>query len=181
MMKSNILHYALVLGIITVTIASILAGVYALTKDRIAEAVRQDFLAGLRVVLPEFDNAPDEDIILYDNSTIYTAKIAGEIVGYACVGISKNGYGGQINVLVGTTTTGRVSNVTVLSHKETPGLGDKITASEFLSKFKDAALNKIFSVKKDGGDIDQFSGATISPRAVCEAVNNATKALSEGI
>lgn len=180
-MKSDILRYALVLGIITVVAATVLAGVYNVTKDPIAEAVRQDFLTGLRVVLPPFDNAPDEDLYMADNTTIYVAKMGGEVVGYACEGVSRSGYGGPITVIVGATPEGAIYSVTVVSHTETPGLGDKIKNPDFLAGFKGESLAKKFSVQKDGGDIDQFSGATISPRAVCEAVNTAAEALSGGV
>lgn len=60
-----------------------------------------------------------------------------------------------------------------MQHKETPGLGDKITDSEFLSAFKGLSNPNVIAVKKDGGIIDQFSGATMSPRAVAEAVREA--------
>ncbi|MDR0453586.1 MAG: RnfABCDGE type electron transport complex subunit G [Deferribacteraceae bacterium] len=180
-MKNNILRYSLVLGLITIISASILAYSYDLTKDRIKEAIRQDFLAGLKSVLPDFDNQPDSDAIITDNATVYLAKNGGAVVGYAVEAVSMKGYGGEISVIVGAKPDATIYRITVVRHTETPGLGDKIKAAAFTSLFSGGSLTGKYAVKRDGGDIDSFSGATISPRAVCEAVNNANKLLYEVI
>jgi electron transport complex protein RnfG len=171
--------YTLTLGLIALLAGLILTGVYKSTKEAIDAAMRQDFLSGLVAVLPEFDNEPDADAIEINGQQVYVARKGGEVAGYAVSGLSKKGYGGDINVLVGVTPDGAVYGVQVVSHKETPGLGDKISQLPFLELFKNGNIDKNYSVKADGGDIDQFSGATISPRAVCEAVNKANAVLRE--
>ncbi len=180
-MKNEVLRYALVLGLITVISAAILAYSHELTKDRIKEAVRRDFLAGLNAVLPEFDNQPDMDVINTDNATVYVARRGGDVVGYAVEAVSKKGYGGEITVVVGARPDATIHGVTVVRHSETPGLGDKIKLPSFTDLFIGGSVADKYAVKQDGGGIDSFSGATISPRAVCEAVNIADAVLYEVI
>ena len=173
----KLLHYPLVLGLITFLAALGLAGVEELTREPIAEALRQDFLKGLNTVLPVFDNEPDMDVVEVDGATVYVGRLSGEITGYAVNASSMKGYGGEIRVIVGVDARGNITGVEVLTHRETPGLGDKITTENFLNLFKGRSINETYRVKADGGDIDQFSGATISPRAVTEAVNKAVEIL----
>ena len=166
-------RYALILGVIAALSAAVLAFTYELTKGPIAEETRKDFLAGLLVVLPEgFDNEPDQDTIDVEGTKAYIARKNGDYLGFAIQTSSRKGYSGEISVLVGISNN-EIYNVTVIKHSETPGLGDKITNPEWLASFKGAAMDKVLKVKPDGGDIDGFSGATISPRAVCEAVTQA--------
>ena len=81
------------------------------------------------------------------------------------------GYGGPIDLMVGMLPDGTLSGITIISHTETPGLGAKITGESFKNGFAGKALKGTkWTVKKDGGDIDQITAATISSRAVCEAV-----------
>lgn len=93
--------------------------------------------------------------------------------------VAPEGYNGNIYLLVAIKIDGTLSGVRVVSHKETPGLGDGIETSRsnwilsFNGKSLDNLTNKQWAVKRDGGDFDQFTGATITPRAVVKAVNNA--------
>lgn len=172
-MKNSPFKMVIVLTIITAISALVLATVHSGTKDRIAEAYRQDFLKGLKVVLPGFDNEPDVEFKQMKDRKIYIGKKAGETFGYAVQAVSPKGYSGDIVVLVGVDPEGKILGIEILKHAETPGLGNKI---EFKS-WRDTFLgldkkNSNIAVKKDGGNIDEFSGATISPRAVCEAVND---------
>ena len=159
--------------------AFILAWAYNDTKNAIEDAYRLDFLSSLSAVLPEYDNFPDEDVVNIDGKTVYIAKKHGTIVGYSVVFSSNKGYSGTVEVIVGMDTYGRVSGAFVLQHKETPGLGDKISHSDFLSSFVGLSEPETIAVKKDGGVIEQFSGATMSPRAVAEAVSGALSFLRE--
>lgn len=164
--------------ILAVTAVSTLCGLilgvaYNQTRAAIAEAERADFLACLSEVLPPYDNDPDKDAREIKGTTVYEAKNRGKPSGYAAVFSSGKGYGGYIYVLVGMDAEGKVSGVAVLKHKETPGLGDKISGKDFLGVFKGLSDPGIIAVKKDGGIIDQFSGATMSPRAVSDAVSRA--------
>lgn len=180
-MNRTVIKYALILGLFSVVSATLLAITHNVTAKPIARAVRLDFLAGLKSVLPEFDNEPDSDSLQIDGHTVYVAKKSGAVVGYACESVSRNGYGGDIKVIVGATPDDRIYSVAVLDHSETPGLGDKITSDAFLNKFRGHYLDKKHAVKKDGGSIDQFSGATVSPRAVTEAVNAAVSVLRKAV
>ncbi len=152
-----------------------------LTKDKIALEEHNKFLEGLSAVVSTFDNSPDNDTVVIDNKTIYVFKVNDNITAYAMEWISTKGYSGNIKVLIGVDIEGKITGVEVLSHTETIGLGDKILNKDWLLKFigRDDA-DKIF-VKNDGGEIDAFSGATISPRAVAEAVRNALAFIQIGI
>ena len=180
-MKDGVLRYAFVLGAVAVISAVLLVYSDDLTKGLIKEAERRDFLAGLNAVLPEFDNQPDIDAINIDNRTVYVAKKGGMVVGYAVEAVSKKGYGGDVAVIVGAKPDATIYGVTVARHTETPGLGDKIKTAAFTRLFSGRSLTESYAVKQDGGDIDSFSGATISPRAVCEAINKASAVLNEAI
>lgn len=170
-MKNSPFMMVVVLTVITAISALILASVYAGTKDRIAEEYRKDFLKGLRVVLPGFDNEPDRDFKEMKDKRIYIGKKEGKILGYAVRAVSPKGYSGDIAVLVGVDPKGKILGIEILKHAETPGLGNKIEFPEWKALFVGLDKNSNIAVKKDGGNIDEFSGATVSPRAVCEAVN----------
>ena len=104
---------------------------------------------------------------------LYVAKKGSEVTGYIFHYFTHKGYSGDIELLTGTDKEGTVRRVQVLRHQETPGLGDQVeeSKSDWLKSFKDKNLgNAVFKVRKDGGDFDSFTGATITPRAVTEAV-----------
>lgn len=109
---------------------------------------------------------------------LYTAILAGKVTGYALETVAPDGYSGAIRLIVGTDASGKVSGVRVLAHRETPGLGDKIELkkSNWILSFNGHSLTgdnaNSWAVKKDGGDFDAFTGATITPRAVVKAVAN---------
>lgn len=175
--------------VVTLTIvagiaATALSKVYDGTKDAIAEAKRQEVLRAIKTVMPAYDNEPDKDYVELvtgknkkggDEKTIfYRGKKGGDFVGVAFKSSSMEGYSGLIEVMVGIDPNGTVTAIEVVSHAETPGLGDKITTPEFKSHYKGKSLeNALWHVKKDGGDFDQLTGATISPRAVTQAVKKA--------
>lgn len=152
-------------------IASLLISlVYSITKDRIEDEYRKEFLRGLVSVFPPFDNEPDSEKKNINDTVVYIAKKSNKVIAYAVKSLSKKGYGGSIEVLVGVDILGDITGIEILKHAETPGLGNKIEKVFFKDAFKGLnTLDKI-AVKKDGGIIDEFSGATITPRAVCEAV-----------
>ncbi len=190
-MKTSVIttRYALILGVIALLCTAVSTGVYLLTKSRIdavtAEQQRQlllevvpqthfdnDLLASCKVVkLPE---AP------FFNK-IYIAKKGSDLTAYAIQATAPDGYSGNIVLLMGIQPDGTVLGVRTLAHKETPGLGDKIETriSDWIYSF----TNRKFSlenegewrVKKDGGQFDQFTGATITPRAVVNNVRQSAK------
>jgi electron transport complex protein RnfG len=180
----------LVLTLICLAAAAALSQVERITRDPIAQALREEKLKAIRKVLPEYDNEPDKEsvsvVVGRDESgndiekEYYIAKKDGDLVGVAFEGSSSEGYGGEIAVMIGVNSEDDISGIEIIKHAETPGLGSKITEGGFLSIFKGRNLeNTDWAVKKDGGDIDQITGATISPRAVVTAVDEELVRYSE--
>lgn len=190
--------------LITLTLIAAGAGlvlslVESVTREPIKEQRRLQMLKALAAVLPEFDNSPDTDVVKLENGVdkkgnpvevlFYRGRKDGEMVGTAFSVIAPDGYSGNINIMIGVRPDEKVNAIEILKHAETPGLGDKITFDSFKDLFKNKGLENVdWRVKKDGGDFDQFSGATISPRAVVGAVKkgleffrkNKEKILTEG-
>jgi len=172
----------LALTLITVGAGLLLSLVESLTRAPIAEQRRLETLRALQTVLPAFDNSPDADTVelVFGTDkkgrelkrTFFRGRQGTEISGVAFSVTAPDGYSGNINMMVGVDAGGTVVGLEILSHAETPGLGDKITRDEFKGQFKGKALEgSDWRVKKDGGDFDQITGATISPRAVVKAVH----------
>ncbi|MFQ5509174.1 MAG: RnfABCDGE type electron transport complex subunit G [Leptospirillia bacterium] len=168
---------AMTLMAVCIVGAVILAFVNRVTEGPIAEEKRREVLRALDSVLPPHTNSPDQDTreITTDDGkviTLYLARQRDRVVGTALQVTAPDGYSGNIGVMVGVDNNGSILGVRILSHAETPGLGDKmVTDSTWLPAFRGRNLaNTEWAVKKDGGDIDQFTGATITPRAVVGAV-----------
>jgi electron transport complex protein RnfG len=113
-----------------------------------------------------------------DAITVYRARKNDEPVAVVLTTVAPDGYSGDINLLIGILYDGTIAGVRVISHHETPGLGDRIEASRssWIDSFTGRSLQnpaeEQWHVKKDGGQFDQFTGATITPRAVVKAVAN---------
>ena len=180
-MKNSNFKMVIILTLISLIAAFLLSTVYSVTKKPIEKAYRQEFVKGLKIVLPEFDNEPDREFKMFDNRKVYIAKKGDKVVGYALRSSSLNGFSGLIEVLIGVDVKGKVTGIEILKHAETPGLGSNIESDWFKKEFKGLTAADNIAVKKDGGNIDQFSGATISPRAVCEAVKNGLEFLKKNI
>jgi len=164
----------------------LLLGVKTITDPLVEEAERQKLLETLNQVIPTnlYDNDPLQDtLLLTDSNTIatlgsedpvlvYRARKNGEPAGLILTTIAPDGYTGNIYMLMGILVDNTVSGVRVLKHKETPGLGDKIELNKdnWILDFNGQKVrdenDSIWAVKKDGGEFDQFTGATITPRAV---------------
>ncbi len=160
--------------------AIILALVDRATRAPIAEQQRQEVLRALDSVLPPHTNSADQDsrtVVVGDGSQVvlYLARRGDNVVGTALAVTAPDGYSGDIDIMVGIDRGGRISGVAILSHAETPGLGDKMTTDrDWLPWFRGRSLTDTqWGVKKDGGDVDQFTGATITPRAVVGAIHRA--------
>lgn len=178
--RSSFLNLILALGSVTLLSAFSLGYVYEWTLEPIATAKREKQLRAINAVV-EFDNDPlaeafrvsegrrvedDPDALVF-----YPAKKAGNIESYAVKTYSDQGYSGRIEVMVGLNLDGMIREVQILAHRETPGLGSKISAPEFLEQFVNKYPDKFnLKVTKDGGQVDGISGATISSRAIGEAV-----------
>ena len=161
--------------------SAVMAGIYALTKDKIEGANNDKINGAITAVMPpEVKNNPASDKITQEfngkSYTVYPGKDKGkEIIAYAIESASP-GYSGNVSILVGFKADGTIFDIAVLSHTETPGLGDKIEPDKgtFSVQFKgkDPANFKIL-VKQDGGDVDAITASTITSRAYCDAVMNA--------
>jgi len=161
-----------------------LGGIYALTKDKISETRKLQKQNTIKTVLPSFDNDPLENIIKspVDGDTIYFYKAMqeGKWVGTAVETFTNKGFSGNIKLMVSFTPDGEIYNISVLEHHETPGLGDKMEKEKSLDKNTGKSWSSQFEgknpagfrlrVKKDGGDVDAITAATISSRAFCDAV-----------
>ncbi len=160
--------------LVAVISAFILAITDYFTREPIAEAIRQTTMKALMKVLPQHANDPLSDRINEDGVAYYTARNAdGKAIAFAWEQIAPDGYSGSIHLLMGVDITGTTIGIRITDHRETPGLGDAISNNEaWLASFVGHTLTSFhWAVKKDGGDIDQFTGATISPRAVVRAVH----------
>jgi len=162
--------------LLTLTVVCALAGLILAYVNNATKAARKyqdrlELLNALKQVLPEHANEPDKDIEDISGTRYYISKKDGKINGIAFGTSSNKGYGGKIKLLVGVSTGGKIFGVVILEMHETPGLGAKIGLESFRDQFKGRDIkNTNWKVKKDGGDIDQITGATISPRAVTEAI-----------
>lgn len=175
------LRLVLALTLITSGAGLILSMVESVTREPIAEQRRLETLRALQAVLPPADNSPDSDTVLLVTGqdkrgrdvvrTFFRGRQGSELSGVAFKVVAPDGYSGNINVMVGVDPEGTVAGIEILSHSETPGLGDKIALPVFKKIFVGKnLLNADWRVKKDGGEFDQITGATISPRAVVGAV-----------
>lgn len=181
------------LGVITIVAALLLGGVYSLTKDTIAEAERNAQVQAISEVAPEFDNNPLEEQYVYKANAgtkdsldivVYPARKGGELVGAAVKSVTMNGFSGEIVIMCGFKADGTVNNYKVLKHAETAGLGSKMQEWFRTEKGSQNVLglnpgkNNV-RVKKDGGEVDAITAATISSRAFLGALNDAYNAYLE--
>ena len=177
----ELVRLIVVLTVFSAAAGLLLAVTNAVTASRIAEARDAEKRMALADVLPEFDNDPNlATNVVRDGGAewiFYAARKGGRYVGAAFESTSGRGYGGDIRVMVGVQADQTVRQIRILSHQETPGLGSKIADPAFKDQFKSrSAVGTKWAVKKDGGDIDAVTGATISSRAVTEAVRRGLEA-----
>lgn len=185
----DIMRLVVVLTTICITAALSLALVYDVTKEPIAQSLREEKLAAIKAVLPDYDNQPDQEaqtVILGKDKRgreqkidFYIATKSGKWVGTAFASPAK-GFAGEIVTMLGVRPDNSLNRAKVLSHRETPGLGAKIVKPKFIDQFQNKLLAEgEIKVKKDGGDIDSITGATISSRSICDAVNQGLTLFSE--
>lgn len=180
--ESSLKNMVFTLFIVCLVSSTLLGGAYALTKKSIEAANIAKVNSSISGVVPAFDNDPSKEIFTKElngkSFNVYPAKKGGKIVGYAIESSTSAGFGGRIMLMVGFNTDGTIFNTSVLSHSETPGLGDKMVEgkSNFSVQFKgkNPADFKL-AVKKDGGDVDAITASTITSRAFCDALVTAYK------
>ena len=185
----SVLKSGATLALIAAICTALVAATYQLTVDRIAdndkallEQSLEPALAGTfydsgisdsRLIIAPPHNLPGSDPAL-----IYRVYAAGEPVAALIAVTARDGFSGPIRILVGVDIDGVVTGVRILKHRETPGLGDKIepTRSDWIHQFEGRSLadpvTSRWAIKHDGGDFDQLTGASITPRAVIGALRD---------
>ena len=173
--ESTLKNMLIALMVITIVSGGVLGFVYGLTKPAIDQVEISKNLKAINEVLKsnvEIVKTETKDIDDLTYNLAYDAE--GNFIGAAIKTYSKNGFGGKIELMVGMLANGIINKVSVLSQAETPGLGANMVNDKFKGQF-DGKDPKTFTlkVKKDGGDVDAITAATISSRAVSEAIKKA--------
>jgi electron transport complex protein RnfG len=190
MSKPTYIH-GVILGAFCLGFGVVLAATDLVTADPIAQRALEDKQNALGKVIPAaiHDNNPVKETLTLKNHegkdvTIYRATKAGKVTGVAYQ-IEGSGYAGEIRLMLAVDAEGKVLGVRALAHKETPGLGDKIEVAktDWITRFTGLSLGnpapEKWKVKKDGGQFDQFSGATITPRGVVTAIRHGLEFFAE--
>lgn len=183
----SIRRSAIGLGLFAVITGGTIAFTQAITEERIQEQADRAEAQALFEIIPESRHTNDllRDTVQLPASerlaqpgplTVWVARKDDRPIGMIMPVVAPDGYSGRINLLVGINMQGTILGVRVTSHRETPGLGDRIETrkSDWIHSFDGRSLgkppHKEWNVKKNGGEFDQFTGATITPRAVVKAV-----------
>lgn len=180
---------SLLLAVFALITAVILASTDRLTEDRIAESERLAAQKALFEIIPverhnndllmDIQPIPEKywsTLGLESGGDIHIARLDGEPVAAIIPSITPEGYSGDIAMIVGVNFDGSIAGVRVVEHRETPGLGDKVDLrkSDWILSFNGKSLSNpkpdAWNVKKEKGDFDQFTGATITPRAVIHQI-----------
>lgn len=189
-LAQSIRRSAIGLGIFAIITGGSIAVTQALTQEKIQEQAARAEASALFEIFPEsgHDNDLLRDTVQLPASErlatqgpvqVWVARDQGKPIGFIMPVIAPEGYSGDIHLLVGLDLEGKVIGVRVTRHKETPGLGDRIETkkSDWVMEFNGRSLNNTpppqWKVKKNGGVFDQFTGATITPRAVVKSVQSA--------
>lgn len=180
---------SVVLAIFALVTAVILAATNDLTRDRIAESERKAAQRALLEIIPldrhnndllmDVQPVPQQYwqmLGLKKGGDIHIARDNGQPVAAIIPTVTKDGYSGDISMIIGINFNGTIAGVRVVEHRETPGLGDKVDLkkSDWILEFNGKSLvnpnSDGWNVKKEGGEFDQFTGATITPRAVVHQI-----------
>ena len=184
--ESTLKNMLLSLTLIAMGASIALGFVYEYTKGPIEVSNLNRKLEAIRQVVPEFNNNPADEMFRLqsyegDSLEVYPSKKDGRINGYAIKTYSDKGYSGTITLMAGFKPDGTIYNISVLEQKETPGLGTKMKEPRFKEQFNGKNPSSFgLKVKKDGGEVDAISAATISSRAFCDAVSKAYKTFRKG-
>lgn len=167
---NQLIKFGLILGVICLAATLILAVTYEITKPKIEEQLKTEEHNALRSIMPSADSFSEK---VLDGTEYFEALKGKTVVGY-CVRVTGSGYSGYIRMIAGVDLNGTIQGVAVLEHSETPGLGAKINEIKpgesepwFLKQFKGKNA-RVIAVKKD---IDAITGATISSKAVTDAIH----------
>lgn len=186
--KLPIQKNSLILALFAIACTAIVGLVNEITKDKIKVQAQRQLLNTLHNIIEpsRYDNDITQDCVSFNfknndlDSVVmnkaYIARKSGEVKAVAITNTAPDGYNGNIELIVAINNDGSVNGVRVLNHKETPGLGDKveIRKSDWITSFNGKEISSDtdsrWAVAKDGGVFDQFTGATITPRAVVKSV-----------
>jgi electron transport complex protein RnfG len=188
--KKNILITTALLVAFAAAGAALVGLTFSQTDEDIKYNEKLTLLRQLNNIIPadEYNNdllidtitlKPSQLLGTDEPSLAYRARKDGQDIAVVISSVAPNGYNGPIQMLVGIYNDGRLAGVRVVKHRETPGLGDAVstTHSDWILGFNNKSLSnpesKYWKVKRDGGTFDQFTGATITPRAVVKAIHNA--------
>lgn len=175
--SENTWVFVLVLFIISLLSASLIAAVFVLTKPKIANIKKQILLDSAKLVMP----AGNLKISYDENTKVFTAIDKDNTsIAKAFITETHKGYSGLISILMGVDNTCKITGFKIMESKETPGLGTKATQAKFKNQFKGKTIKNFnFKVKKDGGDVDAITAATITSRAVTEALSDGLKSAKD--
>ena len=178
--KDSIWRLVIVLTCISLLAALALTGVYALTKGPIEKGQKEKKEKALQSVLPAYEGTVRDTVVVDADNEQIPVHLAigkdGELCGAGIETYTKKAFSGRFDLMVGFDAEGTIVNTEVLKASETPGLGDKINKdkSDFALQFNHQnPADYRLVVKKDGGDVDAITAATISSRAYCDAVQRA--------
>jgi len=178
--ESSFKNMTIALFVITAVAGLAMASVYSVTKEPIAISQKAKINNAIKMVIPEFESILDTVLLPDDGKDsirIHRLIKGAEKSGNAIETYTDKGFSGRFSLMVGFTPDGAISNIEVLEHKETPGLGTKMALPAFKDQFKGLKISDLpgeqLKVKKDGGTVDAITAATISSRAFCDAVNRA--------
>lgn len=188
---------AAILFVFVIVFTGLLSGAYLWTKPAIEASTIEEKMKLIDEVLPrsEYDNQllsdtvnlpPTPELGLAEVSTVYRARRGAQAVALIFETVAPDGYAGKIRLIVAVRSNGAVAGVRVTQHKETPGLGDYIEvrkdknkARPWITQFTGLSLAEVsdrdWKLRKDGGRIDYYAGATVTPRAVTKATLKAVQ------
>ncbi|OYT16985.1 MAG: RnfABCDGE type electron transport complex subunit G [Bacteroidetes bacterium 4572_77] len=179
--ESTFINMVFVLFVVAAVAGLALGYVYNITKEPIAKAKQAKIEKAIREVLPSFDSVQAPYKVMSfdgtkakDSLEFFDASLNGQYIGTAVNTYTMKGFSGLIKLMVGFKPDGTIVKISVLEHKETPGLGTKMVKPKFKDQFfgkNPADFN--LKVNKDGGDVDAITAATISSRAYTDAVKRA--------
>ena len=184
-LKSTLPNMILSLGVIGLVAGGLLGGMYAITKNPIANAEKKQLTESIAEVAPVFDNSPEEDMdtVKIDGKDfiVYPAMENGKLQGAAVLGYTMEGFSGEVAILCGFDADGNVKDYRVIRHAETPGLGAKMEewfhdptgARSVIGKNPSVQNFYVTKDKEKNGEIDAITAATISSRAFLGVMRNA--------
>ena len=185
--ESTFKNMTIALFVITAVAGLFMAVVYSVTKEPIAISQKAKINNAIKMVIPDFETISDTLLMPEDGKDsirIHRLLKGAEKSGIAVESYTDKAFSGRFTLMVGFTPDGTISNIEVLEHKETPGLGTKMALPAFKDQFKGLKITEIqgekLKVKKDGGTVDAITAATISSRAFCDAVNRAYATSKKG-